>query len=297
MELMNQSMIETLIFTVRGQQVMLDYHLAAIYEVETKRLNEQVKRNKKRFPDAFMFQLSEKEWDDLQSQIATAVIADNLRSQIATAKRRSLPYVFTEQGVSMLSAVLNSEQAIQVSIQIMQAFVRMRKFLSNNVFIFQRLERVEIKQLQADQNFEKLFKALEQKQLPPDKGIFFNGQMFDAYVFAADLIKQAKSSLILIDNYLDESVLLLLTKRNKGVAATIYTQRISNALRQDLKKHNSQYDPIAVKALPQCHDRFLILDRKELYLLGASLKDLGKKWFAFSKMSDLLPDLLAKLPK
>lgn len=274
MELRNQSIIETLIFTTRGQHVMLDFHLAAIYEVETKRLNEQVKRNKRRFPEAFMFQLNKEEWDDLQSQIATTTVADNLQSQIATAKRRFLPNVFTEQGVSMLSAVLNSERAIQVSIQIMQAFVHMRKFLSNNTFVFERLERLEMRQLEADQNFEKLFKALEQKQLPPDKGIFFDGQMFDAYVFVADLIKQAKSSIILIDNYVDESVLHLLTKRKKGVTATIYTRSISKSLAHDLKKHSSQYEPVEIKVQSQSHDRFLILDQKELYHIGASLKDL-----------------------
>lgn len=295
MKLRNQSIIETLIYTARGQHVMLDYHLAAIYEVETKRLNEQVKRNKKRFPEAFMFQLSKKEWEDLQSQIATTTASEDLQSQIATAKRRSLPFVFTEQGVSMLSAVLNSERAIQVSIQIMQAFVQMRKFLSSNTFVFERLERLEMKQLKTDQNFEKLFNALEQKQLPPDKGIFFNGQMFDAYVFVADLIKKAQKEIILIDNYVDESVLHLLTKRKKGVAATIYTKSISKTLAQDLKKHNNQYEPVEIKVLDQSHDRFLIIDRKELYHIGASLKDLGKRWFAFSKMSDLLPELLGKL--
>lgn len=267
---------------------MIDRDLAELYQVETKVLNQAVKRNIDRFPEAFRFPLSDEEKKELVTNC----------DRFEKLKHSSFaPYAFTEQGVAMLSAVLRSDVAVKVSIQIMNAFVEMRKTLQSNNLLFQRLERVEIKQLQADQNFEKLFKALEQKQLPPDKGIFFDGQMFDAYVFAADLIKQANSSLILIDNYVDESVLLLLTKRNKGVAATIYTHHISHALRQDLKKHNSQYDPIAVKALPQCHDRFLILDRKELYHLGASLKDLGKKWFAFSKMSDLLPDLLAKLPK
>ena len=297
MELMKTKDIASRIFTIRGQQVMLDYHLAAIYEVETKRLNEQVKRNKKRFPDSFMFQLSGEEWDHLQSQIATTPALENLQSQIATAKRRTLPYVFTEQGVSMLSAVLNSDHAIQVSIQIMQAFVSMRQFLSNNASVFQRLNKVEAKQLEADRNFEKLFQALDQNKLTPDKGIFFNGQMFDAYVFAADLIKRAKKEIILIDNYVDESVLHLLTKRKKEVTATLYTKSISKTLAQDLEKHNSQYEPIAIKTLANSHDRFLIIDQSELYHIGASLKDLGKKWFAFSKMSDLLPELQAKLPK
>lgn len=276
---------------------MLDYHLAAIYEVETKRLNEQVKRNQNRFPDSFMFRLNDKEWEALQSQIATTDVADNLQSQIATAKRRTLPYVFTEQGVSMLSAVLNSERAVQVSIRIIQAFVSMRKFVLNNASAFQRLNQVEMKLLQTDEKIEQIFNALEAGQLPPEKGIFFNGQMFDAYVFAADLIKSAQKEIILIDNYVDESVLNLLTKRAQNTEAVIYTRKISAALRQDLKKHNSQYAPVKIEILSNSHDRFLIIDKKELYHIGASLKDLGQKWFAFSKMSDLLPELLAKLPK
>lgn len=209
----------------------------------------------------------------------------------------SAPFVFTEQGVAMLSAVLRSDVAVAVSIQIMNAFVEMRKTLQSHTALFQRLEIVERKQLETDQNFERVFSALEQKLLPPDKGIFFNGQMFDAYVFVADLIKHAKEEIILIDNYVDESLLLLLTKRLKGVAATVYTKNITLTLQQDLNKHNSQYPPIHIQSLSNSHDRFLIIDRKELYHIGASLKDLGKKWFAFSKMSDLLPELLAKLPK
>lgn len=291
----NQATIETLIFTVRGEQVMLDYHLAAIYEVETKRLNEQVKRNKKRFPESFMFQINESEWNNLRSQIATTDLSHDLESQSATAKRRTLPYVFTEQGVSMLSAVLHSDKAIQVSIKIIQAFVSMRKFLLINAYVFQRLDQVEIKLLKTDEKIDQIFKALEAGQSPPDKGIFFNGQMFDAYVFVSDLIKSAKNELILIDNYVDESVLQLLTKRKTGVKATIYTRSISKTLWQDLKKHNSQYQPVQVRELIESHDRFLIIDENDLYHIGASLKDLGKKWFAFSKMSDLLPELLEKL--
>ena len=203
MEIINQQNIESLIFTIRGQQVMLDYHLAHIYEVETKRLNEQVKRNNKRFPDSFMFQLSLNEWENLQSQIATTNQSKNLQSQFATTKRRTLPYVFTEQGVSMLSAVLNSDYAIQVSIQIMQAFVNMRQFLLSNASVFQRLDRMEMKQLKTDEKFDKIFNALEAGQPKPDKGIFLEGQIFDAYVFVADLIKNAKKEIVLVDNYLD----------------------------------------------------------------------------------------------
>jgi hypothetical protein len=212
MELIKQENIESLIFTIRGQQVMLDFHLAAIYEVQTKRLNEQVKRNKKRFPDAFMFQLNQKEWENLQSQFATTSAIGNLQSQFATAKRRILPYVFTEQGVSMLSAVLNSDLAIYVSIQIMQAFVNLRKFLIYNASVFQRLDTIENKQLQTEHKLDKVFKALE-KDITPKQGIFFEGQLFDAHVFASNLIKQAKKSIVLIDNYVDETTLLMLSKR------------------------------------------------------------------------------------
>lgn len=296
MESIKNQAIEQLIFSVRGDQVMLDFHLALIYGVETKRLNEQVKRNSKRFPETFMYPLSQNEWDALQSQIA----ATSNQSQIATSSqkhRTKLPYAFTEQGVSMLSAVLNSDEAINASIQIMQAFVKMRKFLLNNASVFQRLDQLEFKQTQTDEKIEKVFKALEAGQPKPDKGIFFDGQVFDAYVFVADLIKNAKTDIILIDNYVDESVMILLSKRLKNTSATIYTKSISTALQLDLEKHNSQYPPIAIKELTASHDRFLIIDQKELYHIGASLKDLGKSWFAFSKMDHLVEIVLHKILK
>jgi len=211
--------IENKIYTIRGVQVMLDSDLAEMYQVETKRINEQVKRNEKRFPNGFMFQLNQREWDDLKSQIATSSSNLHLKSQIATTKmnhggRRKLPYVFTEQGVSMLSAVLTSDTAIEVSIQIIQAFVTMRKTLGQLQGVLQRLEGVELKQLQTDSKLEQVLKALE-KDLPPKQGIFFEGQLFDAHIFASDLIKQATKSLILVDNYVDETTLLLLSKRKK----------------------------------------------------------------------------------
>jgi hypothetical protein len=244
-----------------------------------------------------MFQLSQNEWDNLQSQFATTPNTENLQSQFATAKRRTLPYAFTEQGVSMLSAVLNSEHAIQVSIQIMQAFVNMRKFLLNNASVFQRLDNIELKQLKTDEKLQQIFKALDAGQPRPDKGIFYDGQVFDAYVFVADIIKKANTNIILIDNYIDETVLALLAKRQKQVAATIYTKQISRQLQLDLCKHNAQYPAINVHLFSASHDRFLIIDNNELYHLGASLKDLGKKWFAFSKMDSLSNDVIAKLKR
>lgn len=285
--------IESYIYTVSGVQVMLDYHLAMIYHVETKRLNEQVKRNMKRFPGTFMFQLTQEEWDTLQLHISNLISSDSLQSQFATAKRRTLPYAFTEQGVSMLSAVLNSDTAIEVSIQIMQAFVAMRKTLGNLHGVIQRLEGVELRQLQTDSKLEQIFQALE-KDSKPTQGIFFEGQLFDAHVFASDLVKKAKKSILLLDNYVDETTLLLLSKRKKGVSCTVHT-RIKPILQKDLEKHNKQYEPITLIENKGSHDRFLILDDQELYHIGASLKDLGNKCFAFSRMDDFLEVVKVKL--
>jgi hypothetical protein len=198
--------------------------------------------------------------------------------------RRYLPYAFTEQGVAMLSAVLRSETAIDVSIKIMQAFVAMRKFIIKNAEIFSRLEKVEYKLIEHDKKFEALFNALDNKEDVPIQGIFFDGQIFDAYKFVCDLIRSAKKSIILIDNYIDESVFTLLTKRNFNVKATIYVGTITKQLKLDLEKHNAQYPHIEINSIENIHDRFLIIDNKDIYHIGASLKDLGKKVFAFSKM-------------
>lgn len=292
--------VESLIFTVRGLQVMFDFHLAELYGTETKRLNEQVKRNAKRFPGSFMSQLTRQEWEDLQPQIATANHKQLLKSQIATAKRRTLPYVFTEQGVAMLATVLKSDAAIEASIIILQAFVAMRKFMLQNASVFQRLDQLELKQLLTDEKLEQVFKALDAGQPKPEKGIFFDGQIFDAYAFVARLIKEAKTDIVLIDNYVDESVLTLLSKRKPMVNATVYTKAISNTLKLDIEKHNAQYPPITLKTFTQSHDRFLIIDRKGLYHLGASLKDLGRRpvvsevepWFAFSRMEESMTNLI-----
>lgn len=270
--------IKNLIYTIREKQVMLDSDLAKIYQVETKVFNQAVKRNVDRFPDIFRFQLTQDEFDTI-----------NLRSQIVTSSlnyggRRYLPFVFTEQGIAMLSAVLRSDVAIKVSIEIINAFVEMRRIVSSHTSLFQRLDYIEYKQLQADQKFEELFKALESGKLYSEKGIFYNGQVFDAYTFVADIIRSAKSSIILLDNYVDDTVLTLLGKRNENVTATIYTKSISNQLQLDVQRYNSQYPAIEVEVFSNAHDRFLIIDNAELYHIGASLKDLGKKWFAFSRM-------------
>ncbi|MBW8050768.1 MAG: ORF6N domain-containing protein [Cytophagales bacterium] len=280
--------IQNLIFTIRDIQVMIDRDLADMYSVETKVLNQAVKRNLNRFPELFRFQLTEKE------KIELVTNCDRFKK----LKHSSVnPYAFTEQGVSMLSAVLYSDTAVNISIQIIQAFVEMKKFISTNASIFQRLDKVELKQIKTDQKFEEIFKALEDKSIKPKQGIFYDGQIFDAYVFVSDLIKSAQKSILLIDNYVDETVLQLFTKRNKNVSVSIYTKNITETLKQDLAKHNSQYPKIEIKEFAKSHDRFLIIDDKELYHFGASLKDLGKKWFAFSKMDADAFNLIANLKK
>ncbi|CAI9677742.1 ORF6N domain-containing protein [Elizabethkingia anophelis] len=268
--------IKNLIYTVRGKQVMLDSDLASLYQVETKNLNKAVKRNIERFPVSFCFQLTEKEVENLRFQIGT--------SSLNYGGRRYLPYVFTEQGVAMASAILRSDIAVKVSVEIMEAFVEMRRMLISNASLFHRLDSIELKQLEADQKFEELFKALESDKLHSEKGIFYNGQVFDAYAFVSNIIRNAKSSIILLDNYVDDTVLTLLGKRNSAVTATIYTKSISNQLRLDVQRYNTQYPRIEIEVFSDTHDRFLIIDSTELYHIGASLKDLGKKWFAFSRM-------------
>lgn len=292
------------IFVARNVQVILDSDIAEMYGVEARVLNQAVKRNIERFPEHFRFQLTEQEWEDQKGHIGFPKTAGSLRSQSVISShggRRYLPYAFTEQGVAMLSAVLRSETAIQVSIRIMEAFVEMRRFFLQNATLFQKIEQVETRQLKhiadSDEKFNRVFNALEkQAQTPPNRGIFFNGQIFDAYRFASGLIRSAKREIILIDNYIDDSVLTLLSKRKQDVAATVFTRKATKALQLDLEKHNAQYPAIRLELLPGFHDRFILIDAKELYHLGASLKDLGKQCFAFSRMDDLLPAILKQLP-
>ena len=252
--------IQPMIQVVRGQQVMIDRDLAMLYGVETRRLNEQVKRNAERFPDDFMFQLNKQEFEDW--------------------------------GIAMLSSVLRSRTAVDVNIRIMRAFVSMRRFVATNARLFQRLETIEYHQLEmkrnqdlADKRIDEVFKRLDADILPV-QGIFYDGQVFDAYRFVSDLMRKAKRSVVLIDNYVDDTVLTLLDKREKGVTATIYTQRISNQLLLDVNRHNAQYPLIEIKQFNKAHDRFLLID-DEVYHIGASIKDLGKKWFGFTLMRDI----------
>ena len=310
--------IEPLIRTIRGQQVLLDSDLAILYGVETKRLNEQVKRNIERFPDDFMFQLTKVELINLKSQIATSSAIENSpRSQIATSSQevslksqivtsshggvRYLPYAFTENGIAMLSSVLRSPIAIQVNIRIMRAFTAMRQFIASNAQIFQRLDVMEQNQLaftahqvETDHKLEEVFRRLDSGNVQPHQGIFYDGQIFDAYTFINDRIREATTRIILIDNYIDDSVLTILSKRADKVAATIYTKKTSAQLQLDIQKHNAQYPPINVVEFNRSHDRFLCID-ETVYHLGASIKDLGKKWFAFNRMEMPTTELLQKI--
>ena len=281
-----QLSVESRILTIRDVQVILDRDLAELYGVQTARLNEQVKRNSRRFPEAFRFQLNRQETDEL---IANC-------DRFKTLKHSSFcPYAFTEQGVAMLSAVLHSDTAVDISIRIMNAFVAMRHFLLSNAQVFQRLDRMELKQLETDHKIEQIFDKLEEQSVIPKQNIFFDGQIFDAYRFVAGLIKSAKKEIVLIDNYADETVLTMLDKRGPSVKATIYTKQVSAQFQLDINRHNAQYPPIEVQAFNKAHDRFLIIDEK-VYHIGASLKDLGKKWFAFSLMQDITPqDLISRI--
>ena len=251
--------IKDKILTIRGVQVMLDRDLAELYGVETKRLNEQVKRNIERFPERYMFQLNNFEKNELVANC----------DRFKTLKHSSVnPYVFTEQGVSMLSAVLKSKTAVTVSIKIIDTFISMKNFISQNAGIFQRLDNVEKKQIEyqmrTDENFDKIFKAIEDKSIKPKQGIFFDGQIFDAYKFANDLIKTAKKEIVLIDNYINENTLMLFSTC-ENIEITIYTKEVSEKLKLGLDKYNSQYSPIEIRKFKSSHDRFLIIDNKQIY--------------------------------
>ena len=330
--------IENLIHIIRGQQVMLDSDLAKLYGVETRVLNQAVKRNIERFPADFMFQLTKEEAENLRSQIATSnsksqnVILknkqENLKSQNVTSSSRShnatlnknvrddtyqktdinnwggtrkLPFVFTENGVAMLSSVLRSKTAIEVNIRIMRAFTAMRSFLMNNAHIFQRLETVEHNYLlvnshlsEHDRKFEEILSRLDDKEAEPIEGFFYEGQIFDAYTLISDLIRKANTRIILIDNYVDDRVLKTLDKRKDGVSATVFTNPRNSQINLDIRRHNAQYPEINLRHCTNVHDRFLIID-DTVYFIGGSIKDLGKKIVAFSQMHQSPDDILSKI--
>lgn len=296
--------IESLIRIMRGQRVMVDFDLAMLYGVQNKRLNEQVKRNIKRFPDDFMFQLTKEEWNILKSQIATAKQSDNqsngiLKSQNATSSwggTRKLPYAFTREGIGMLSSVLGSDTAIEMNIRIMRVFTAAHQIMENNAILFQKVLHIEQHQLETDDKINHILTKMDEQtpKLLPEQ-IFQTGCVWDAWTYVSDLVRSAKERIILIDNFVDDRVLSLLDKRADGVTATIHS-RYYEQFQTDLKKHNEQYPAIDFVQLPhRNHDRFLIID-DDVYFLGASLKDVGTSLCAVKKM-EVSPDRLLEFLK
>lgn len=288
--------IENLIHCVRGEQVMIDSDLALLYNVETKRLNESVKRNAKRFPESFCFQLTEDEYVDLRSQFATS----NTENATSKGGRRYLPYAFTEQGIAMLSAVLRSDEAIQVSVNIMNAFVKMRRFLAENAVMFDKLNSLELKQLEyqkeSNDKFNQIFAYISEHEEVRQK-IFFEGQIYDAFRLLVSLVEKAEKSIVLIDNYVDVATLNIFAKKKDGVDVTIYTVRRTRLASQDIANFNSQYPTLTVNYTEVFHDRFLIIDEETAYHIGASIKDAGKKCFGISRIGDagIISDILQRL--
>ena len=282
--------IQSMIYTFRGRQVMLDSDLAMLYQVETKYLNRQRNRNAERFPEDFCFQLSKEEYEILRCQNVTS------KNENGSGGRRYLPYVFTEQGIAMLSSVLKSEVAAKASINIMRAFVEMRKFLISNNEMFARLDRVELKQLETDKKLEEVFDYIATTKEVKQK-IFFNGQIYDAFSLMVEIVEKAEKELILIDNYVDVNTLNILSKKRKQVDVMIVTSGKGNLTKKDVTKFNSQYPKLTVKINEDFHDRFFIIDRNEVYHIGASIKDAGKKSFGITKLEeqDLIDSLLGKV--
>ena len=291
--------IKGMIYVVRNQQVMIDSDLAMLYQVETKALNRAVKRNIKRFPEDFCFQLTKEEDKILKCQIGTSKILDVEKTD-GRGGRRTLPYAFTEQGISMLASVLHSEVAVNVSIGIMRAFVEMRRFISNNALLFERISNVELKQLeyqkQTDEKLEQIFEYISEHEEASQK-VFFDGQIYDAFSLIVSLIQKAEKEITLIDGYVDVGTLNLLSKKNENVSVTIYTQKRTRLTKTDAENFNAQYPTLEVKYTKAFHDRFLILDRKIAYHVGASLKDAGKKCFGINLIQDagIIKDILQRL--
>ena len=277
--------IKNLIYTIRGKQVMLDSDVAMLYHYETKKINQAVKRNIDRFPERFCFQLTEKELEIMWSQIVTT-------SKLEENKYRSkkyLPYVFTEQGIAMLSGILKSEIAVQVSIKIMDAFIEMRKFISTNKNLFEKVIDIENKMnkkfIEHDKKFDEVFNQLQSEENIKQR-IFFEGQIYDAYSLIIDIIKKASKKILIIDNYIDDSILKMLAKKKKNVEVVILTSNKSNIQNIDVQKFNKEYPILKIAKTNKFHDRFIILDNEEMYHLGASIKDLGKKCFGINKIED-----------
>jgi hypothetical protein len=272
--------IKKLIYTIRGKQVMLDSDVAMLYNYQTKNLNKAVKRNIDRFPEEFCFQLTEKEFQTLRFQSGTSKQNEEVRGG-----RRYLPYVFTEQGIAMLAGVLKNDIAVKVSINIIKSFIEMRKFISSNKQIYERLTTVEYKLLEHDKKFDEVFNSLGIEENVKQR-IFFEGQIYDAYSLIIDIIKRADKKILIIDNYIDDSILKMLTKKKEKVEVIILTSEKSKMESLDVKKFNKEYPILKISRTNKFHDRFIVIDNKEMYHLGASIKDLGKKCFGINKIED-----------
>lgn len=284
LQIADNQILQEKIHTIRGLAVILDRDLAELYNVETKRINEAVRNNQDKFLEDFYFELSDSEFDVLRSKFSTA----------SFTKTRTNPKVFTEQGIYMLATILKSKVASQVTVSIIRVFASMRQLITQNIVTYERFERIEQRLLFHDKNFDKLFEALEDKTKQPSEGIFYDGQIYDAYAFVNDLIKNAKNEVVLIDNYIDDTVFTLFSKY-PNLKIKIYTANISKQLKLDFQKYNVQYQNIELLEFKKAHDRFLIFDSTQIYHIGASLKDLGKKWFAFSKFEREALEVLERL--
>ena len=278
-ELTNED-IKNLIYTIRGKQVMLDSDVARLFKYATKDLNRNVKNNIERFPEYYCFQLTDEEYKSLRCKNFT--LNENGRGQ----HRKYLPYVFTEYGITMLAGLLKSEVAVNVSIKIVNTFIEMRKFLSANGQLFERLTNVEYRLLEHDKKFDEVFNQLQLEENIKQR-IFFDGQIYDAYSITVDIIKKANKKILIIDNYIDDSVLKMLTKKNKNVEVAILTSDKSNIQQIDIQKFNKEYPILKVAKTNKFHDRFIVIDNKEMYHLRASIKDLGKKCFGINKIEDM----------
>ena len=283
--------IKQKIYWIRGKQVILDSDVAEKYQYTTKNINKAMKRNIERFPEDFCFQLTEEETINLRFHFGTSSLEKE-----NYGGRRYLPYVYTEQGIAMLSGMLKNEIAVQTSINILRAFVEMRKYLINNQLMLEKINSIELKQLeykiitderlsQYDKNFEILFSEFNQEEFK--QKIFFEGQVWDSYNLIIKIIKSAKEKILIIDNYIDDSILEMLSKKNKNVEVVILTSNNSNISKLDIQKFNKEYPVLKFAKTNKFHDRFVVIDNKELYHCGASLKDLGKKCFGINKIEDI----------
>ncbi len=287
--------IGSLVYIIRGKQVMIDSDLAVLYQVETKNLNKAAARNADRFPEDFRFKLTKEEFDGLRFQIGTSN-----EEQVGRGGRRYYPYAYTEQGISMLASVLHSKVAVQVSINIMRTFVEMRRFIANNALLFEKVSDIELKQLEyqknTDEKFDKVFQYIEDHAESEQK-LFYDGQIYDAFSLITSIIKKAQKEIILIDGYVDVDTFNILSKKNSGFDVKIYTFASAQLTNRDTANFNAQYPTLTVKKTQVFHDRFIILDGKTVYHIGASIKDAGKKCFGISLIDDqgVVADLLNRL--